>query len=263
MQMHTADESPRTPHILAILNQKGGVGKTTTAVNLAAGLALAGQRTLLVDLDPQGNATTGLGVAKGALETTVYDVLMGDCRWEDARIATGIDRLDLLPATLDLAGAVVELTSIRHRELCLRQRLAGAEAQYPYIIIDTPPSLGLLPVNCLTAATAALIPLQCEFYALEGLAQLEHTMRLVKRSLNPALEILGILLTMVDPRARLCRDVAATVRRQYGTRVFSTVIPRTIRLSEAPSYGESIFTFDPRGKGARAYQALTREVLHR
>ncbi len=248
---------------LAILNQKGGVGKTTTAVNLAAGLALAGQRALLVDLDPQGNATTGLGVAKGNLHATVYEVLLGDVPWSDAVITTGVQGLDLLPATLDLAGAVVELANKHQRELYLRHALAGTAERYDYLIIDTPPSLGLLPVNCLAAADCALIPMQAEFFALEGLAQLEHTMRLVKRALNPELEVLGILLTMVDHRARLCRDVMAQVRRQYGAVVFSTIIPRAVRLSEAPSYGETIFTFDPRGQGARAYHALTREVLQR
>jgi len=248
---------------LAILNQKGGVGKTTTAVNLAAGLAQAGQRTLLIDLDPQGNATTGLGIPKAGLEATVYEVLLGDCRWNEAKVPTRVPGLELLPATLDLAGAVVELAQLHNRELFLRNALDGAGEQYDYIIIDTPPSLGLLPINCLAASHAALIPMQCEFFALEGLAQLEHTMRLVKRSLNPELEVFGILLTMVDPRARLCRDVITAVKRQYGACVFSTLIPRTIRLSEAPSFGETIFSFDPRGKGARAYQALIHEVLKR
>ncbi len=249
--------------ILAILNQKGGVGKTTTAVNLSAGLARSGHRTLLIDLDPQGNATTGLGVAKSELTATTYELLLGECTWQDAVVPTSIANLDILPATLDLAGAVVELATLSQRESRLRTGLQGVDAQYGTVIIDTPPSLGLLPVNCLVAATAVLIPMQCEFFALEGLAQLEHTMRLVKRSLNPQLEVFGILLTMVDPRARLCRDVSAAVRRRYGPRVFTTSIPRTIRLSEAPSYGESIFTYDPRGHGARAYQALTKEVLER
>jgi len=249
--------------ILAILNQKGGVGKTTTAVNLSAGLARSGHRTLLLDMDPQGNATTGLGVTKNSLPATVYELLLGECSWQDAVVPTGIANLDILPSTLDLAGAVVELATLPERETRLRSGLAGVDAQYDTVIIDTPPSLGLLPVNCLVAATSVLIPMQCEFFALEGLAQLEHTMRLVKRSLNPQLEVFGILLTMVDARAKLCRDVSAAVRRRYGTRVFATSIPRTIRLSEAPSYGESIFSYDPRGHGARAYQALTKEVLER
>jgi chromosome partitioning protein len=249
--------------IFTILNQKGGVGKTTTAVNLAAGLARAGHRTLLVDVDPQGNATTGVGVTKSTLDSTVYEVLLGECTWREAVVATAIEGLDLLPATMDLAGAVVELATLEERETRLRLGLAGVEERYAFVILDTPPSLGLLPINSLAAADAVLIPMQCEFFALEGLAQLEHTMRLVRRSLNQRLEVFGLLLTMVDTRAKLCRDVADAVRRQYGARVFTTTIPRTIRLSEAPSYGEAIFTFDPKGKGARAYLDLTQEVLAR
>jgi chromosome partitioning protein len=249
--------------ILAIVNQKGGVGKTTTAVTLAAALAEAGQRTLLVDMDPQGNATTGVGATKSALKATVYDLLLGECTWQDAAINTAQERLDIIPSTLDLAGAAVELAVLNERELRLRQGLAGAGEQYPYIIIDTPPSLGLLPINCLAATDGMIIPMQCEFYALEGLAQLEHTVRLMKRGLNPQLNIFGILLTMVDLRAKLFRDVINTVRRQYGPRVFKTEIPRTVRFAEAPSYGESVLTFDPKGKGAHAYRALAKEVIGR
>jgi chromosome partitioning protein len=249
--------------ILAIVNQKGGVGKTTTAVTLAAALAEAGQSTLLVDMDPQGNATTGIGAAKSSLEATVYDVLLGECGWEQATYPTEVKNLDVLPSTLDLAGAVVELAAIQDRELRLRDSLSGARDRYAYIIIDTPPSLGLLPVNCLAAADGAIIPMQCEFYALEGLAQLEHTVRLMRRTLNPTLEIFGILLTMVDLRAKLFRDVINMVRRQYGPKVFKTEIPRTVRFAEAPSYGESVLTFDPKGKGANAYRALAKEVIAR
>ena len=200
---------------------------------------------------------------KTELTTTVYELLLGECTWAQAVMPTRIPQLDLLPATLDLAGSVVELATLPQRETRLRDGLRGVNEQYTTVIIDTPPSLGLLPVNSLVAATAVLIPMQCEFFALEGLAQLEHTMRLVKRGLNPPLEVFGILLTMVDTRAKLCRDVMAAVRRRYGSRVFTAVIPRTIRLSEAPGYGESIFSFDPRGQGARAYHALTKEVLER
>ena len=249
--------------ILAVLNQKGGVGKTTTAVNLAAGLAQAGQRTLLVDIDAQGNATTGVGITKSTIELTVFDVLLGDCARDKAILPTRQELLDILPATLDLANAEVELANVPDRELRLRQALDGAGERYPYIVIDTPPSLSLITVNCLAAADGLIIPLQCEFYALEGLAQLEHTVRLVKRGLNPSLEIVGILLTMVDLRAKLFTDVIRTVRKQYGARVFNTEIPRTVRFAEAPSFGETVMTFDPRGKGARAFRELTKEVLAR
>jgi len=250
-------------HTLAIVNQKGGVGKTTTAINLAAGLASLGHRTLLVDVDPQGNATTGVGITKSTLDVTIYDVLLGEATWNEAVVATTTENLDVLPATLDLAGAVVDMATLPERELRLRMGLDGAGETYAYIIIDTPPSLGLLPVNCLSAADGVIIPMQCEFYALEGLAQLEHTLRLVKRSLNPSLDIFGVLLVMVDLRAKLFRDVIRAVRKQYGTTVFKTEIPRTVRFAEAPSYGEPIISFDPRGKGARAYLDLAREVIER
>lgn len=249
--------------ILAIVNQKGGVGKTTTAVNLAAALAETGHRTLLVDMDPQGNATTGVGATKSELEATVFEVLVGECGWRDAICHTSTENLDILPSTLDLAGAVVDLTTMDEREQRLKIGLEGAGAEYPFIIIDTPPSLGLLPINCLAATDGIIIPMQPEFYALEGLAQLEHTVRLMKRSLNPSLNIFGVLLTMVDLRARLFRDVIGTVRRQYGPSVFKTEIPRTVRFAEAPSYGEPVLSFDPKGKGAKAYRALAKEVIER
>ena len=249
--------------ILAIVNQKGGVGKTTTAINLAAALAESGARTLLVDMDPQGNATTGLGATKSTLTRTIYDVLLGECPWADSVISTTLPDLDVLPSTLDLAGASIEMATLPERELRLRHGLAGVGEHYAYTIIDTPPSLGLLPINCLAAAQGIIIPMQCEFYALEGLAQLEHTLRLIKRGVNPQIEMTGILLTMVDLRARLFRDVINTVRKQYGPRVFKTEIPLTVRFAEAPSFGESVITFDPKGKGARAYRALAKELQER
>lgn len=249
--------------IIAIVNQKGGVGKTTTAINLAAALAEDGQPTLLVDMDPQGNATTGLGATKSTLQQTIYEVLLGECRWEDAVIPTAQEHLHILPSTLDLAGAAVEISTLPERELRLRHGLARCGERYRYIIIDTPPSLGLLPINCLAAAEGIIIPMQCEFYALEGLAQLEHTVRLMKRGVNPGLDITGILLTMVDLRARLFRDVINTVRKQYGARVFNTEIPRSVRFAEAPSYGESVITYEAKGKGAKAYRALAKEVEQR
>jgi chromosome partitioning protein len=249
--------------ILAIVNQKGGVGKTTTAINLAAALAEDGQRTLLVDMDPQGNATTGLGATKSTLQQTIYEVLLGECRWEDAVIPTSLENLDILPSTLDLAGAAIEMATLPERELRLRHGLERTGDRYRFIIIDTPPSLGLLPINCLAAAEGIIIPMQCEFYALEGLAQLEHTVRLMKRGVNPRLDITGILLTMVDLRARLFRDVINAVRKQYGQRVFNTEVPRSVRFAEAPSYGESVISYEPKGKGAKAYRALAKEVEQR
>ncbi len=249
--------------IIAIVNQKGGVGKTTTAINLAAALAENGQRTLLVDMDPQGNATTGLGVTKSTLKQTIFEVLLEKCSWEDAVVPTKVENLDILPSTLDLAEAAVDLATLPERLLRLRKGLVGTTDRYTYIIIDTPPSLGLLPINCLAAAEGIIIPMQCEFYALEGLAQLMHTIRLIKRRINLKLEITGIVLTMVDPRPRLFRDVIKSVRKQYGVRVFKSDIPRTVRIAEAPSYGESIISYKPKGKGARAYRALAKEVEER
>jgi chromosome partitioning protein len=249
--------------ILSILNQKGGVGKTTCAVNLAAGLAIAGQKTLLIDIDSQGNATTGLGVKKSTITASVFDVLMGNAEPIDSIMKTDIENLHLMPATLELANAAVELANIPERELVLKKRLAVINNEYDFIIIDTPPSLNTISVNCLAASTGVIIPVQCEFYSLEGLAQLEHTIKLIKRSLNPKLEITGILLVMVGLRAKLFGDVVRTVRRQYGEKVFKTDIPRTVRFAEAPSFGETIFTFDPRGKGARAFKELTKEVIER
>jgi chromosome partitioning protein len=250
--------------ILAIANQKGGVGKTTTAVSLAASLAVAEQRTLLVDADPQGNATSGSGLSRDQVDRTTYDVLIGDSAIEDA-IVRGVQfkHLDLLPATPDLAGAEVELVDAEDRGTRMRDALEPIRDQYDYILIDCPPSLGLITLNMLAAADALLIPLQCEYFALEGLSQLLATVERVKDTLNPALEVDSVLLTMYDSRLNLSRQVVADAREHFGDRVFSTVIPRNIRLAEAPSFGKPIIVYDVGSVGAQAYLAVARELLDR
>src|SRR5437773_568086 len=246
---------------IAVANQKGGVGKTTTAVNLAAGLALAERRTLLIDLDPQGNATTGLGVNKGALKTTIYHVLLEDIRIEDARIRTDLAFLGLVPADIDLVGAEIELVATEERERRLQQALAPIKGDYDFIIIDCPPSLGLLTLNALTAADRALVPLQCEYYSLEGLAHILRTVALVRERLNPALEVEGIVLTMFDGRTSLATQVKSEVQAHLGGQVLRTLIPRNVRISEAPSHGRPIMFYDLRSPGAVAYLELAKEVL--
>jgi chromosome partitioning protein len=248
-------------HVFSIANQKGGVGKTTTSVNLAACLATDGRRTLLVDIDPQGNSTSGLGIDRGALESCVYDLLLEEEPPEEVILPTRIPNLSLIPATLDLAGAEIELVSARSREYRLKEALSEIKESYDYVIIDAPPSLGLLTVNALVASDAVLIPIQCEYYALEGISQLLRTVHLVRQHLNPALAILGVLLTMHDPRTNLSQQVIDEVRSHFGAKVFQTIIPRNIRLSEAPSHGLPITLYDPRSRGAEAYQALAQEVI--
>jgi chromosome partitioning protein len=248
--------------ILAIANQKGGVGKTTTAVNLAASLAVAEQRTLLIDADPQGNATSGCGLAPESFTNTTYDVLIGECTAEDA-IVRGVQfrHLDVIPTTPDLAGAEVELVDDPERGMRMRDAIDPLRDRYDYILIDCPPSLGLITLNMLVAADAILIPLQCEYYALEGISKLLETVDRVRETLNPELTIDRVLLTMYDARLNLSRQVAADARSHFGDRVFSAVIPRNIRLAEAPSFGKPIVVYDIASVGAQAYMAAARELL--
>jgi len=248
------------PRTMAIANQKGGVGKTTTAVNLGAGLAALGYRVLVIDLDPQGNATTGLGVDARNLSASVYDVLLADRPLEDAVEPTAVRNLFVVPATLDLAGAEIELVPAFSRELKLRRAVDGLDGQFDFILIDCPPSLGLLTVNGLAAADEVLVPVQCEYYALEGLGQLLRNIQLVQSNLNPRLELSTIVLTMYDARTKLSDQVATEVRTHFGARVCRNIVPRSVRLSEAPSFGQPIIVFDPTSRGSIAYRELAKEV---
>ena len=248
------------PRVMAVANQKGGVGKTTTAVNLGAALAELGYRTLVVDLDPQGNATTGLGVNAHELASSVYDVLMRDVPVEDALEPTSVRNLFVVPATIDLAGAEIELVPAFSRELRLKRALDGVADDFDFTLIDCPPSLGLLTVNALAAAGEVVVPVQCEYYALEGLSALLRNVQLVQSNLNKALEVSTIILTMYDARTKLAGQVAQEVREHFGNVVCRHLVPRTVRLSEAPSYGQPIIVFDPTSRGAIAYRELAKEV---
>lgn len=248
------------PRYLAVANQKGGVGKTTTAVNLGACLADLGNRVLVVDLDPQGNASTGLGINIRGLESSMYDVIMHDTPLEDTIEATSVKGLFVAPASLDLAGAEIELVPAFSRELKLKNALAEVRDDYDYVLIDCPPSLGLLTVNALAAATEVLVPIQTEYYALEGLGQLRNNVELVRKGLNPTLEISTIVLVMYDARTKLSDQVAREVRSHFGSKVCRTMVPRTVRLSEAPSFGQPIIAFDSSSRGAIAYRELAKEV---
>ena len=246
--------------IIAVTNQKGGVGKTTTSVNLSACIAAEGKRVLLIDIDPQGNATSGLGQS-GKGEYSVYDVLIGDAAVRDAIIKTGVAELDLLPATISLAGAEIELVDIPKREQLLKSALGAVGADYDYIMMDCPPSLGLLTLNALTAADSILIPIQCEYYALEGVGQLMNTLNLVRKRLNPGLEVEGVVLTMLDGRTNLGLQVVQEVKKYFRDRVFTTIVPRNVRLSEAPSHGLPIHLYDPKCQGTMAYTELAKELI--
>ncbi len=248
------------PRIIAVANQKGGVGKTTTAVNLGAALAEDGFRVLVVDLDPQGNATTGLGINARDLQGSVYDVIMNDAAIEDCIEPTGLKNLFVAPATIDLAGAEIELVPAFSRELKMRRALEDSKDQYDIVLIDCPPSLGLITINGLAAADDVIVPIQCEYYALEGLGQLLRNVALVRSNLNPTLDVRGMVLTMYDGRTKLADQVEANVRSHFGPKVYRTVIPRTVRLSEAPSFGQPIIVFDSTSRGAIAYRELAKEV---
>jgi chromosome partitioning protein len=250
-------------NIVAIANQKGGVGKSTTAINLGAGLALQGESVLIVDLDPQGNTTSGLGIDRGTIEMSMYDILVDSTPISDVLEPTSVHDLHVIPATIELAGAEIELVPMLSREQRLKKSLGEVVHEYNYILIDCPPSLGLLTINGLAAADEVLIPIQCEYYALEGVSQLTRNIELVQNSLNPQLTIEGVVLSMFDGRTTLSSDVVAQVRDHFGETAYKTVIPRTVRLSEAPSYGEPIEAYDPMSRGAIAYRELAREFRRR
>jgi cobyrinic acid a,c-diamide synthase len=257
-------EDKKLGKAIAIFNQKGGVGKTTTNINLGACLALLGKKVLILDIDPQGNTTSGIGIKKKSLNYTVYDLLIeDDFDTKKAILHTNIKGLDIIPASVDLAGAEIELVQIEGREQRLRKAIDKVRQKYDYIFIDCPPSLGLLTINSLTAVQSVLIPIQCEFYALEGVSQLVSTIEIVRKNLNKELEIEGVILSMFDGRTNLSVQVVQEVKKYFGAKVYSTVIPRNIRLAEAPSYGMAITEYDPKSRGAEAYREFAEEFLER
>ncbi len=269
MSIATAEALPRTvaaarrARIVAVANQKGGVGKTTTAINLATALAAAGHRILVIDLDAQGNASTGLGVERSARALTSYELILGEAELEKAAVATAVPRLFMVPASPDLAGADLEFSARERREFLLSRAIRSRVGNYDDVLIDCPPSLSLLTINALVAADSALVPLQCEFYALEGLSQLMRTIERIQRALNPRLELQGVVLTMYDQRNNLCDLVAADVRGHLGAKVFDTMIPRNVRIAEAPSHGKPVLIYDHGCAGSQAYIRLAAEILRR
>lgn len=248
---------------LAVANQKGGVGKTTTAISLAAALAILEKRVLLVDFDPQGNTTGGLGVDKGELERTVYDWILGNATWGEVARSTALPLLTLVPASRELVGAEIELVNVENREYLLAGKLAALEDDFDYVLVDCPPSLGLLTLNALTAVDGVIVPIQCEYYALEGVSELVATIERVRENLNPRLEIAGVVATMWDERLNLSRQVLDEIRRYFGAAFLEPAVPRNVRLGEAPSFGKPIFLYDIRSRGAEAYLAIARELLRR
>lgn len=247
--------------VIAVVNQKGGVGKTTTTINLAAGLGKAGKSCLLIDIDPQGNSTSGFGISKKQVGRSSYDVIIGQADAEEAIFHTKFANVSIIPANMDLSGAEVELIEFKEREKCLKKAIAMQRAKYNYILLDCPPSLSILTINALCAADSVLVPIQCEYYALEGLSQLMNTVRHIKRMYNSQIDVEGVLLTMYDGRLNLTQQVAAEIKRFFPKKVFASVIPRSVRLSEAPSYGEPIQYYDKNSKGALAYDTLAKEII--
>lgn len=248
---------------IAIANQKGGVGKSTTAINLSACLAEKGQKVLTIDIDPQGNTTSGLGIEKEEIENTIYELLIGECDLEDCIMETAFEHLYLIPSNVNLAGAEIELIGLDHKEYILKEQIDKIRDQYDYIIIDCPPALSMLTINAMTTANTILVPIQCEYYALEGLSQLMHTIELVQERLNPDLEIEGIVFTMYDARTNLSLQVVENVKNNLHQSIYKTIIPRNVRLAEAPSHGLPINIYDPKSAGAESYRLLAQEVMHR